>query len=90
MVGGKNRQIFEALLLGRLKFGRGPRSMTVLTIDGSMRERDLAEVRELVVAGRLKPAIDRVFPFDSVVEAFRYVEEGHVRGKVVLTLPANA
>jgi NADPH:quinone reductase-like Zn-dependent oxidoreductase len=45
---------------------------------------DLAYVAGLCEAGRLKPVIDKVYPFDDAVAAFRYLEKGHARGKVVI------
>lgn len=36
------------------------------------------------------PIIDRRFPLSEVPEAFRYLEEGHVRGKVVITVEHNS
>lgn len=85
MVGGDNRQIFDALLLGRLRFGRGYR-FEVLTIDEALRAKDLAELAVLLEAGTLKPVIDRVVSFAELPEAMRYVEGGHVRGKVVVKI----
>lgn len=46
----------------------------------------LSVVKELVETGTLRPVIDRVYPLDQVVEAHRYVETGHKRGNVILTL----
>jgi NADPH:quinone reductase-like Zn-dependent oxidoreductase len=50
-------------------------------------------LRELMETGKLRPVIDRVYPLREVREAIRYLEQGHARGKVVLTLeppPASA
>ena len=88
MVGGSNRQIFEALLLGRLTFMFGDKTSRVLTLDGSLRARDLAQLRDMLTSGELKPVIDRTFGLDDTAEAIRYVEKGHVRGKVVITVAA--
>lgn len=46
---------------------------------------DLALLRELIEAGRLRPAIDRRYPFSQLPDALRNLEEGHARGKIVLS-----
>ena len=43
-------------------------------------------MKELAEAGTVKPVIDRTYPLSDVPEAIRYLEEGHARGKVVITL----
>jgi len=88
MIGGSNRQIFEALLFGRFTFMFGNKTASVLTIDGSLRAKDLAQLRDMLTSGELKPVIDRTFGLDDTAEAIRYVEKGHVRGKVVITVAA--
>jgi NADPH:quinone reductase-like Zn-dependent oxidoreductase len=47
---------------------------------------DLTIMRELMVAGKVTPVIDKRFRLTEVPEAIRYLEEGHARGKVVITL----
>jgi len=47
---------------------------------------DLLLMRELLEAGKIKPVIDRSYPLSEVPEAIRYLEEGHARGKVVITV----
>jgi NADPH:quinone reductase-like Zn-dependent oxidoreductase len=47
---------------------------------------DLAAVGELIDTGKLKPFIDRRYPLSEAAEAFRYLQEGHARGKVVITM----
>jgi NADPH:quinone reductase-like Zn-dependent oxidoreductase len=47
---------------------------------------DLELVKELAEAGTVKPVIDRTYLLSDVPEAIRYLEEGHARGKVVITL----
>jgi NADPH:quinone reductase-like Zn-dependent oxidoreductase len=47
---------------------------------------DLRVVKELIEAGTVTPVVDRTYPLSDVPEAIRYLEEGHARGKVVVTL----
>jgi NADPH:quinone reductase-like Zn-dependent oxidoreductase len=84
MTGGSNRQIFQAMLLGPwLSIGAG-KKMGGLAAKAS--QRDLVFVKELLEAGKIKPVIDRRYPLSEVAEAIRYLEEGHARGKVVITM----
>jgi NADPH:quinone reductase-like Zn-dependent oxidoreductase len=47
---------------------------------------DLQSLKELIEAGKVTPVIDRTYPLSEVPEAIRYLEEGHARGKVVITV----
>jgi NADPH:quinone reductase-like Zn-dependent oxidoreductase len=46
----------------------------------------LVFLKELFEAGKVVPVIDRRYPLSEVPEALRYLEEGHVQGKVVITM----
>jgi NADPH:quinone reductase-like Zn-dependent oxidoreductase len=47
---------------------------------------DIETLRELIETGEVVPVIDRTYPLSRVAEAMHYVEEGHARGKVVITV----
>jgi NADPH:quinone reductase-like Zn-dependent oxidoreductase len=46
----------------------------------------LTVLNEFIEAGKITPVIDRTYPLSEVPEAIRYLEEGHARGKVVITV----
>ncbi len=55
----------------------------------SDKTKDLVFLRELVEAGRMKPAIDRSYTLEEITEAHRYVAEGHKKGNVVIAVARN-
>ena len=51
-----------------------------------VRREDLVFLKELLEAGRVVPLIDRRYPLCQAADALRYLEEGHARGKVIVTV----
>ena len=80
-----------------LWFGPLPRVVSTLVLSrfvsqqmsmilAELRQSDLTVLGDLMQAGKVTPAIDRRYPFPQVAEAVRYVEAGHARAKVVVTM----
>ena len=86
MVGGPTSGIFAPLLLGPLIALPGRRKMGLNMGWKPFKQEDVAFLKELIEAGKIKPAIDRTYSLADVPEALRYLEAGHARGKVVITL----
>ena len=61
-------------------------SQRLVPVEGESNEADLATLVAMIEAGDVTPVIDRVFPFAEVPDALRYVEDGHPKGKVVVTV----
>jgi NADPH:quinone reductase-like Zn-dependent oxidoreductase len=83
-VGGSNGQIFRSLLLGPLmSIGRKKKMGAMVA---KTNQKDLVFITELWEAGKVKPVIDRRYPLSEIADALRYLEAGHAKGKVVITI----
>jgi NADPH:quinone reductase-like Zn-dependent oxidoreductase len=83
MSGGSSRQLAEALLFGPL-LSMGRQKFGNLLVKPN--QADLMVLKELCETGKVRPVIDRRFQLSEVPAAVRYVEDGHARGKVAITL----
>ncbi len=81
MVGGKGKQIAEAMLLGPFLGSQG-RSLRALDAKAATERVEL--VARLVEEGKLRTVIDRVYPLAETAQALRELEQGHAKGKIVI------
>ena len=78
-LGGTDRQI-RALMLSPFV------SQKLATFVSSENHEDMIILKELIESGKVTPVIDRTYPLSEVPEAIRYLEVGHAKGKVVITV----
>jgi NADPH:quinone reductase-like Zn-dependent oxidoreductase len=86
--------IFDAV--GKFSSSRGKKSLKKTGIylnvnkdsgaGSKLKTEVLIFLKELIEAGKIKSAIDRVYPLGKIVEAHRYVDKGHKKGNVVITV----
>ena len=56
------------------------------TFISSENHEDMIDLKELIEAGQVTPVIDRTYPLSEAPKAIRYLEDGHARGKVAITV----
>ena len=83
---GKNK---SAAALRRCRQVLAPGGACVSVDDGTpkLRREDLVLLGELATKGEIRPVIDRTYALDEIVDAHRYVDNGHKRGNVVINVP---
>ena len=87
-VGGSMASIFQAMILGPWISATGSKKMRFLSSHPD--QQDLVFLKELIESGKVKPVIDRRYPLSEVAQALTYLQEGHARGKVVITVEQGA
>jgi NADPH:quinone reductase-like Zn-dependent oxidoreductase len=85
MIGGSNAHLLQAMLLGPVISMTGRQKMGSMGV-AKPNQKDLVFMKELLEAGKVVPVIDRRYPLGETAEAIRYLEEGHAKGKVVITV----
>ena len=78
----------SAVSLRRCRQVLAPGGACVSVDDGTpkLRREDLVLLGELATTGEIRPVIDRTYALDNIVEAHRYVDNGHKRGNVVVAV----
>jgi NADPH:quinone reductase-like Zn-dependent oxidoreductase len=76
-------QFYQVMLLGPWISMTGKKMGLMMA---KINKEDLVLLKELLEAGKIVPVIDRRYPLSEVAEALRYLEKGHARGKVIITV----
>jgi len=87
-VGGSVAVLFQILLLGPAIRWATAKNLRMLMV--AQTRKDLLAVTELCEAGKIVPAIDRLYPLEELPEAMRYIGEGRAKGKVVITVSGGS
>ena len=79
---------FATRLLGELNAYVRSRfvSEKFITYIAAFNQKDMMVLADLMQSGKMKPVIDRTYKLSETADALRYLEQGHARGKVVITV----
>ncbi|RHW40129.1 NAD(P)-dependent alcohol dehydrogenase [Lysinibacillus yapensis] len=83
MIGGSEAQMYQAIFMGPFYSRKGKKLSNILQ---RANQEDLIFIKELIEANKVKPIIDRTFKLSNIREAFKYFEQGHAQGKIVITI----
>jgi len=84
-LGGNSGSIIGGLIVGPLLSLASDKWSGLMIWWKPFKAEDVATVTDLIAAGKVKPVIDRRYPLSQIVEALRWVDDGHARGKVIVT-----
>jgi NADPH:quinone reductase-like Zn-dependent oxidoreductase len=84
MTGGAMTQIFQAMMLGPVLsiFGQQKLGNSMAKSD----QKTLFFLQELIANGQIRPVIDRYYPLQELPSAIKYLEVGHARGKIIISV----
>lgn len=77
-------RMFKVMLQAAWASRRGEQK--IAPMNANINPTDLGVLKELIEAGKVKPVIDRCYSFSEIPKAMAYIETGHARGKVVITM----
>ena len=86
--GGELAQILQAALVGPMLSKFGSKKLSFMGV-AQIEEKDLSMIGELLESGKVVPVIDRCYPLRAISEALQSFGEGHVKGKVIITMQPN-
>ena len=77
--------LFEHAVLGRMRSSKGGKKVGLMGI-AKINQKDLTLLKELLESRKVTPVIDSRYPLEKTSEALGYLESGHARGKVIITV----
>jgi NADPH:quinone reductase-like Zn-dependent oxidoreductase len=89
-LGGSTWPLVRSLIVGGVASFRSSKTSMLMLWWKPFHPPDVERLNELIAAGKLRPVIDRRYPLDQVVDALRWVDDGHAKGKVVITVVPQA
>ena len=84
-LGGEGRRIVAAVVLGPVVSLATGKHMGLMLWWKPFKAEDVATITGLIAAGAVRPAIDRAYSLDEIVDALRYIDDHAAKGKVVIT-----
>jgi NADPH:quinone reductase-like Zn-dependent oxidoreductase len=84
LAGGSTPRLFQTMIFGPMVSAKDGQKFGNLMAGPNVT--DLAYLKDLLVAGKIIPVIDRCYPLSETAQALSYLEEGHAQGKVVITV----
>jgi len=86
MIGGSRRALLQAMFLAPLSTRNENKKLGINWWSKPFNKEDMDFMADLFEAGKVVPVIDRRYSLSEVPEALQYLEDGHVLGKVVITM----